>query len=82
MEFSRQEYWSGLPCPSPGDLPSPGIELWSPALQVDSWLPSLKQERPLGPVSIVPVEMMIGVLTLRELKSIAKTNTMSKSEEN
>ena len=26
MEFSRQEYWSGLPCPSPGDLPDPGIE--------------------------------------------------------
>ena len=35
MEFSRQEYWSGLPCPSPGDLPNPGIEsmsLISPAL--------------------------------------------------
>ena len=26
MEFSRQEYWHGLPCPSPGDLPDPGIE--------------------------------------------------------
>ena len=39
MEFSRQEYWSGLPCPSPGDLPNPGIEPLSseaPALQVDS----------------------------------------------
>ena len=32
MEFSRQEYWSGLPFPSPGDLPSLGIELVSPAL--------------------------------------------------
>ena len=30
MEFSRQEYWSGMPCPSPGDLPDPGIELMSP----------------------------------------------------
>ena len=30
--FSRQEYWSGLPCPFPGDLPDPGIELVSPAL--------------------------------------------------
>ena len=29
--FSRQEYWSGLPCPPPGDLPDPGIELVSPA---------------------------------------------------
>ena len=39
MGFSRQEYWSGLPFPSPGDLPNPGIEPRSPALQVDS-LPS------------------------------------------
>ena len=39
MEFSRQEYWSGLPFSSPGDLPDPGIEYGSPALQVDS-LPS------------------------------------------
>ena len=36
MEFSRQEYWSGLPFPSPGDLPDPGIEPRSPALQADS----------------------------------------------
>ena len=35
MGFSRQQYWSGLPCPPPGDLPDPGIELVSPALQVD-----------------------------------------------
>ena len=32
MELPRQEYWSGLPYPSPGDLPDPGIELTSPAL--------------------------------------------------
>ena len=32
MGFSRQEYWSGLPCPPPGDLPDPGIEPASPAL--------------------------------------------------
>ena len=32
MEFSRQEYWSGLPVPSPGDLPDPGVEPMSPAL--------------------------------------------------
>ena len=35
-EFSRQEYWSGLPCPSPGDLPDPGIEPKSPTLQAHS----------------------------------------------
>ena len=39
MEFPRQEYWSGLPFPSPGDLPDPGIEPGSPALQGDA-LPS------------------------------------------
>ena len=36
MGFSRQEYWSGLPWPPPGDLPDPGIEPWSPVLQADS----------------------------------------------
>ena len=36
MEFSRQEYWSGLLFPSPGDRPNPGIEPRSPALQADS----------------------------------------------
>ena len=39
MGFSSQEYWSGLPFPSPGDLPNPGIEPRSPALQTDA-LPS------------------------------------------
>ena len=39
MEFSKQKYWSGLTFPSPGDLPNPGIEPASPALQADS-LPS------------------------------------------
>ena len=39
MGFSRQEYWSGQPFPSPGDLPNPGIKPGSPALQADS-LPS------------------------------------------
>ena len=36
MGFFRQEYWSGLPFPSPGDLPNPGIEPGSPALQADA----------------------------------------------
>ena len=39
MGFSRKEYWSGLPCPSPGDLPDLGIEPGSPALQARSLLP-------------------------------------------
>ena len=38
MGFSRQGYWSELPFPSPGDLPNPGIEAGSPALQADALL--------------------------------------------
>ena len=45
MGFSRQEYWSGLPFPSPGDLPNPGIEPRSPALQADT-LTSEPPEKP------------------------------------
>ena len=54
MGFSRQEYWSGLPFPSPGDLPDPGIEPGSPALQVDS-LPS----EPRGKVITVIADFII-----------------------
>ena len=46
MEFSRQEYWSGLPSPSPGELPDPEVEPRSPALQVDA-LPSELLWKPL-----------------------------------
>ena len=45
MEFSRQEYWNGLPFPSPQDFPNPGIEPRSPALQTDT-LPSEPQGSP------------------------------------
>ena len=38
VELSRQEYWSGLPFPSPGDLPDPRIKPWSPVLKADSLL--------------------------------------------
>ena len=51
MEFSRPEYWSGWPFPSPGDLPNLGIELGSPALQVDS-LPAEPQGKPEPYVTI------------------------------
>jgi len=44
MGFSRQEYWSGLPLPSPGDLPDPEIEPRSPTLQADA-LPSEPPEK-------------------------------------
>ena len=49
MGFSRQEYWSGLPFPSPGDLPNPGTEPGSPALQADS----LQSEPPGSPCEVV-----------------------------
>ena len=53
MEFSRQEYWSGLPFPSPGDLPNPGIEPGSPALWADALL-----FEPPGNLSIYAEYMM------------------------
>ena len=48
MGFPRQEYWSGLPCPIPGNLPDSGIEPTSPAVQVDS----LPTEPPGKPIKI------------------------------
>ena len=47
MGFTRQEYWSGVPFPSPGDLPDPGIEPWPPALQADA-LPCEPPGKPTG----------------------------------
>ena len=46
MEFSRQQYWSELPFPTPADLPNPGIELESLAFQADS-LPSEPPGKPI-----------------------------------
>ena len=65
MGFSRQEYWSGLPFPSPGDLPSPGIEPRSPALQADA-LTSVPPGKPSG-----NKKFRINKLTLR-LKQLQK----------
>ena len=45
MEFSRPEYWNEYPFPSSGDLPNPGIEPWSPTLQMD-YLPAEPQGKP------------------------------------
>ena len=56
MVFSRQEYWSGLPLPSPGDLPNPGMEPRSPALQADALTseppgkPNVHKRSKIGPV--------------------------------
>ena len=51
MGFSSQEYWSGLPCPSPGDLPDPGIEPGSLAL----WADALPSEPPGKPKVVVHI---------------------------
>ena len=53
LEFSRQEYWSGLSVPSPGDLPDPGIEHSSPSLQADA-LPSEPPGKPLKFLALTP----------------------------
>ena len=52
MGFSRQEYWSGLLCPSAGDLPDLGVKPMSPTLQMDS-LPTEPSGKP-GEVQIIP----------------------------
>ena len=57
MGFSRQEYWSGLPFPSPGDLPNPGIKPGSPALQADA-LPSEPPGKPFMLRRISTLEML------------------------
>ena len=48
VEFSRQESWSGLPFPSPEDLPNPGIELESPALKAEALLSEAPEKSDLG----------------------------------
>ena len=62
MEFSRQEYWSGLPFPFPGDLPDPGIKRRSPTLQADSLL--------TGP----PWKMQLDICWMNQPDSFKKDN--------
>ena len=66
MEFSRQEYWSGLPFPSPGDLSDPGIECGSPALQADT-LPSEPPKRAPKTKSTLPYSLSSLLLAHRLL---------------
>ena len=66
MEFSRQEYWSGLPFSSPGDLPDLGIELRSPALQADSFL-SEPSEKPVGYPKPSPKSLLFSFHTVLAL---------------
>ena len=65
MEFSRPEYWSGEPFPSPGNLPNPGIEPRSPALQVDS-LPAEPQGKPKN-TGVGSLSLFQGIFLTQEL---------------
>ena len=65
MEFSRPEYWSGWPFSSPGDLPNPGIEPRSPALQVYS-LPAEPQRKPKN-TGVGSLSCLQGVFPTQEL---------------
>ena len=66
MEFSRPEYWSGLSFPSPGDLPNPEIELWSPTLQADS-LPSDPRGEALYVEALTPSVTVFGHRAYEEM---------------
>ena len=67
MEFSRQEYWSGLPCPPPGDLPDPGIEAVS--LSLLHWqVGSLPLVAPGKPPSSTGVSLLGGELLLAQMR--------------
>ena len=63
MGFSRQEYWSGLPFPSPGDLPDPGIEPRSPTLQADT----LTSEPPGKLIYSIPKYFIFNLCQYRSL---------------
>ena len=64
--FSRQEYWSGLPCLPPGDLPNPGIESRSPALQVDS-LPTEAAGKPKN-TGVGSLSFLQGIFPTQQLE--------------
>ena len=61
MGFSRQEYWTGLPFPSPGDLPDPGVKPRSPALQAD-FLPLSHQG---SPQRVYPEQNMVSAPSVK-----------------
>ena len=66
MEFSKEEYWSGLPFFSPDDLPDPEIEPGSPALQADS-LPSELPGKPSMSIIIDQIDLYVLICRLQEI---------------
>ena len=69
MVFSRQEYWSGLPFPSPGDVPNPGIEPRSPALQADALTSEQSNYRKIALISHAS-KVMLQILQARLQQSV------------
>ena len=87
MGFSRQEYWSGLPCPPPGDLPDPGIKPTSPAWQEDS-LPLATREAQ-EKSKLIEITKMIELAdkdfemaTINMFKELKKNTNVNKQIEN
>ena len=86
VEFSRHTYWSGLPCPPPGELPDPGIEPKSPVVQVDS-LPTEPPRKPRAPIptfrafssvqSLCRVQLSVTPWTTAPQASLSITNSWS-----
>ena len=74
MGFPRQEYWSGLPFPAPGDLPDPGIEPRSPALQADTLLSNAGLEEAQAGIKIAG-------RNINNLRHADYTTLMAESEE-
>ena len=76
MGFSKQEYWSGLPCSPPGDLPDPGIETSFPALQADFLLLShWGSQVQLDPIIISGGYTLEGIVTQFQANLFPKETT-------
>ena len=86
MGFSRQEYWSGLPFPSPGDLPDPGIEPGSPAFQSDA-LPTELLGKPLKEVGedqslrskTLGILLLLSLISFHTRRGLSDTMMLSRS---
>ena len=76
MGFSRQECWSGLPFPSPGDPPEPGIEPWSPELQADA-LPSEPPGKPIPDAKKGRYKYRSPILEMKRITSLQTLQTVN-----
>ena len=76
MGFSRQQYWSGLPFPSPGDLPDPGVKPRSPTLQADT-LTSAPPGKPLQRIARREKKAFLS----DQCKEIEENNRMGKTRD-